>query len=168
MKAEKQKDDEILEISIGRLDGDIDFIEIRAGTTVRELISTYKSLHPEAYIPVDGFVKTKHKLLFNGEVLAKKVSLRKVGIETGAHIIVHCRKVRLIPRLVDSSSSDGDDKRKRPSGFFLSNETTWDERLCMSKLHAQSSSSTLPLEIYCLPSESDSSSLHISDLEEID
>ena len=171
MKAEKQKDDEILEISIGRLDGDIDFIEIRAGTTVRELISTYKSLHPEAYILDDDFVKTKHKLLFKEKVLAKKVSLRKVGIETGAHIIVHCRKVRLIPRLVDSSSSDGDDKRKRPSGFFLSTETMWDEmstRLCMSKLHAQSSSSTLPLEIYRLPSECDSSSLHISDLEEID
>ena len=159
MKAEKQKDDEILEISIGRLDGDIDFIEIRAGTTVRELISTYKSLHPEAYILDDDFVKTKHKLLFKGKLLAKKVSLRKVGIETGAHIMVHCRKVRVMPRLVDSSSSDGDDKRKRPSGFFLSNETS---------LHVQSSSCTLPSEIYCLPSESDSSSLHISDLEEID
>ena len=73
MKAEKQKDDEILEISIGRLDGDIDFIEIRAGATVRELISTYKSLHPEASSPrTNGFVKTKHKLLFKGEVLAKK------------------------------------------------------------------------------------------------
>ena len=94
-----------------------------------------------------------------------------MGIETGAHIIVHCRKVRLIPKLVDSSPSDGGDKRKRPSGFFLSTETMWDEmstRLCMSKLHAQSSSSRLPLEIYRLPSESDSSSLHISDLEEID
>jgi len=168
MKAEKQKDDEILEISIGRLDGDIDFIEIRAGTTVRELISTYKSLHPEAYILDDDFEKTKHKLLFKGKLLPKKESLRKVGIEKGAHIMVHCRKVRVMPRLVDSSSSDGDDKRKRPSGFFLSTETMWDERLCMSKLHAQSSSSTLPLEIYRLPSESDSSSLHISDLEEID
>ena len=96
-----------------------------------------------------------------------------MGIETGAHIMVHCRKVRVMPRLVDSSSSDGDDKRKRPSGFFLSNETIcetiWDERLCMSKLHAQSSSSThMRLSEDCLPSESDSSSLHISDLEEID
>ena len=80
MKAEKQKDDEILEISIGRLDGDIDFIEIRAGTTVRELISTYKSLHPETDIPEaynHGFVKTKYKLLFNGEVLAKKYPFAK-------------------------------------------------------------------------------------------
>ena len=82
-----------------------------------------------------------------------------MGIETGDHIMVHCRKVRVMPRLVDSSSSDGDVKMTRPSGFFMSNEKS---------LHVQSSSCTDEKQIYCLPSESDSSSYEISDLEEVD
>ena len=93
--------------------------------------------------------------------LAKKESFRKVGVEKDAHIIVHCRKVRCMPRLISSSSSDG--------GVVVTRQKS---------LHIPSSSSSdevarpAGLQIYLRPSDSESlpsdSSYETTSLEEID
>ena len=98
---------EIIDISIGRISGEVHNMQIVAGSTVRELIFSYKML---AGILSGGVI---YRLEFGGKLLRKDERIRDVGIESGAHITVLCKEFGEqdsdssgCPMLVDSSSSE--------------------------------------------------------------
>ena len=82
---EHEKNMELIDISIGRLDGGSTDIQILAGATVRELILKYESNSTEIS------QKIRWRLEFGGKLLRKDQRIRDVNIVNGSHIIAACK-----------------------------------------------------------------------------
>ena len=89
---EREKEMEVIEFSIGLLNGDSMNMQIKAGENVLDIIEKYENALNLSKADMFHIHKCHHRLSLNSTTLRGYQCVRDVGIVTGSHVTVVCKR----------------------------------------------------------------------------